>query len=230
MVTTNPREEKGKEIAEKPDQIKRIDENCYHVKSQSQDSWYDVIATEIGFVCDCPDYQYRKSKCKHVYAVEFSRTIRKEIWKHVTISPLSTQNCPYCNSDNITKYGIRRTKAGNIQRYTCKDCTKWFVFNAGFEKMRASPQVITSAMQLYFSGESLRNVTAFLKLQGVKVSHVAVFKWIKKYVKLMESYLENITPQFWVDNGDIVTCFHFLFFEECSQFQQVSYRVFLSFL
>jgi len=65
----------------------------------------------------------------------------------------------------------------------------------GFEKMRASPEAITSAMQLYFSGESLRNVTQFLKLQGVKISHVAVYKWIKKYIGLMEKYLENVTPQ-----------------------------------
>jgi putative transposase len=34
----------------------------------------------------------------------------------------------------------------------------------------------------------------FLKLQGVKMSHVAIYKWIKKYVVLMKSYLEKITP------------------------------------
>ncbi len=193
----NKREEKGKEIAQKPDQIKRIDDNWYQVKAQSlsYDSWYDVVSTKTGLVCDCPDNQWRKVKCKHIFAVEFSRTIRKEIWKHVTISPLSAQNCPKCNSDNIKKYGIRHNKNYDLQRYNCKNCGKWFVFNAGFENMRSSPQMITSAMQLYFSGESLRNVTAFLRLQGVKVTHVAVYKWIKKYVKLMENYLEKITPQ-----------------------------------
>jgi transposase-like protein len=61
--------------------------------------------------------------------------------------------------------------------------------------MKATPQVITSAMQLYFTGESLRNVQNFLRLQGVDVSHVAVYKWIKKYVALMEKYLEQIKPQ-----------------------------------
>jgi transposase-like protein len=60
--------------------------------------------------------------------------------------------------------------------------------------MRATPHVITSAMQLYFTGESFRNVQKFLKLQGVKVTHVPVFKWIKKYVGLMENYLEQIRP------------------------------------
>jgi transposase-like protein len=60
--------------------------------------------------------------------------------------------------------------------------------------MRASPQIITSAMQLYFTGESLRNVQKFLKLQGVKISHVAVGKWIRKYTDLMNQYLEKIKP------------------------------------
>ena len=60
--------------------------------------------------------------------------------------------------------------------------------------MRATPQMITSAMQLYFTGGSFRNVQKFLKLQGVKMTHVAIYKWIKKYVALMKSYLEKITP------------------------------------
>jgi transposase-like protein len=64
----------------------------------------------------------------------------------------------------------------------------------GFEGMRVSPQVITSAMQLYFTGESLRNVQKFLKLQGVIVSHVAVAKWINKYTELMNQYLEEVKP------------------------------------
>jgi transposase-like protein len=61
--------------------------------------------------------------------------------------------------------------------------------------MKARPEVITSAMQLYFTGESLRNVQKFLKLQGVNVSHVAVYKWIQKYVLLMGKYLSQIKPQ-----------------------------------
>jgi len=61
--------------------------------------------------------------------------------------------------------------------------------------MKVSPQAITSAMQLYFTGESLRNVQKFLKLQGVKVSHVAIYKWIAKYTALMQRYLGQITPK-----------------------------------
>jgi transposase-like protein len=57
--------------------------------------------------------------------------------------------------------------------------------------MRAPAYAITSAIQLYFSGESFRNVMRFLELRGVHVSHIAVYKWIKKYVTL-QSYVEKI--------------------------------------
>ncbi|WP_245871566.1 DDE-type integrase/transposase/recombinase [Candidatus Nitrosotenuis aquarius] len=192
----NTRQEKGKALAEKPNQIRRIDDNWYQVRSQSlkHESWYDVVQTETGFVCDCPDHQWRKVKCYHIYAVEFSQLIRNEVFRTVCIEELTTNKCIFCYSGNIIKRGIRKNKVGDLQRFYCNDCKRWFVFNIGFEKMRASPETITSALQLYFSGESLRNVCNFLKLQGNKVSHMTVYRWIKKYVNLMESYLENIPP------------------------------------
>ena len=61
--------------------------------------------------------------------------------------------------------------------------------------MKADPHVITASLQLYFTGESLRNVQKFIRLQGVEVSHQTIFNWISKYTKLMEKYLEKITPQ-----------------------------------
>ena len=61
--------------------------------------------------------------------------------------------------------------------------------------MHATPQAITSAMQLYFTGESLRSVQKFIKLQGVEVSHQTVYNWIQKYTNLMKKYIDKITPQ-----------------------------------
>ena len=56
--------------------------------------------------------------------------------------------------------------------------------------------MVTSAMQLYFTGESLRNVQKFLELQGVKITHVSIYNWIRKYVGLMKAYLEKLIPNF----------------------------------
>jgi transposase-like protein len=61
--------------------------------------------------------------------------------------------------------------------------------------MKHNPQGITTAMQLYFSGESLRNTARSLKLIGVQVSHQTIYNWIEKYMALMGKYLDKITPQ-----------------------------------
>jgi putative transposase len=60
--------------------------------------------------------------------------------------------------------------------------------------MKHNPHGITTAIQLYFSGESLRNTAESLGLIGMDVSHQTVYNWIEKYTKLMEKYLEKITP------------------------------------
>jgi len=133
--------------------------------------------------------------CKHIWAVEFSLALRNEVRSQVVIKPLDMQTCLYCGSATIKKDGVRHNKNGEIQRFTCKACGKRFVRNLGFERLKATPQIVTSALQLYFTGESLRNVQKFLLLQGVTVSHQTVYNWVKKYIRLMEKYLDKITPQ-----------------------------------
>jgi transposase-like protein len=112
------------------------------------------------------------------------------------IEPISnTNSCVNCHSAKIVNFGIRHNHSGNIQKYRCNDCKRHFTINLGFEKMHATPQMVKSAMQLYFTGESLRNVQKFLRLQGVTISHIAVYKWINKYVALMQKHLEQIKPK-----------------------------------
>jgi putative transposase len=191
----NSRELKGLEIARgKENQISRIDATTYRVLSQSGNGEYAVCLSEDEWRCECPDHRYRGVKCKHIWAVEFSLKMREEVKQSLVIQPLDSLTCVFCGSDEIVRDAKRHNKYGDIQRYLCKACGKRFSINLGFEGMRVSPQAITSAMQLYFTGESLRNVQKFLRLQGVKVSHVAVYKWIDKYVLLMKKYVDKITP------------------------------------
>jgi putative transposase len=182
------------EIIAKNKSIRRINDHFYKVKSQSGNGKYDVIAKELGYICSCPDHKFRGVRCKHIQAVIISFALRKEVESHVVISPITVGNCPDCKSEQIVKHGVRHNKSGNIQRFSCRQCGKWFTQNLGFERMHATPNIITSAMQLYFSGESFRNIRRFLDLQSFKISHVAVFKWIKKYVTMMGNYLEQIKP------------------------------------
>jgi len=76
----------------------------------------------------------------------------------------------------------------------CRDCSRKFSTNLGFEKMRVTPEQITMAMNLYFNGEYTRKTVQSLLLTGIEVSSVTVHNWIKKYVMLMYRYLDRITP------------------------------------
>lgn len=196
MSSLNARENRGQEIAGKTGQVRRIDSETYLVHSQSSKEIYDVIKSSLGgWLCSCPDHLYRGSKCKHIYAVEYSFALRQEVLVTKIEPIVDPSKCLACGSRAIVRDGIRRNKYGDLQKYNCKACGHYFTLNLGFEGMRATPQAITGAMQLYFTGESLRNVQKFLRLQGVQVSHVAVYKWIRKYIRLMEQYLEKIQPQ-----------------------------------
>jgi transposase-like protein len=191
------RQENGQAIANKPNQIARIDDKEYKVKSQSSDHEYHILNTELGWICSCSDHIYRGVKCKHIHAVEFSQTLRKEVKQKasVVIQPIVSSNCIFCKSDKLVKFGIRHNNHGDIQKFKCKSCNRFFSINIGFAKMKHNPQGITTAMQLYFSGESLRNTAESLRLIGVDVSYQTIYNWIKKYTKLMNEYLEQITPK-----------------------------------
>jgi putative transposase len=196
MVTqlATTRTERGQAIAQTKGQVNRIDEMLYIVKSQSGNGEYTVNRINGEWFCECPDNIYRHTPCKHIHAVNFSLAVRTEV-KAKVIAPISNiSTCVYCGSSNIVKDGIRKNKSGNLQVFNCKDCQKDFTFNIGFEKMKHNPQAITSAMQLYFSGASLRNTMESLRLLGVEVSHQTVYNWIRKYVRLMKEYSERLVP------------------------------------
>lgn len=194
----NLRELRGKLIADKPNAIQRLDERTYRVTSQSGNGTYLVrkarMNRTIGWVCECPDHTHRRVKCKHVWGVEFSLALRKVV-EPTVIEPLTIEACIYCRSEKLIKWGVRHNKHGDIQKFSCKACGKFFTVNLGFERMKHNPQAVTTAMQLYYSGASLRNVAKSLKLIGAEVSHQTIYNWIAKYTELMQKYLDKITPQ-----------------------------------
>ena len=194
-MSFDPREQRGRLICDLRTEVRRLDANEYAVKSQAGNGEYQIRATELGWSCSCPDYAYRQAKCKHIYAVEFSKKIRTAVELGTLAEFTTTEACVSCGGRHVVKDGKRRNKAGDLQRFVCRDCGYLFSVNVGFERMKHNPKAITTALQLYFSGESLRNTQKSLRLLGVQVSHKTVWKWIEKYVGLMEKYLDKITPQ-----------------------------------
>jgi transposase len=77
-MITDARETRGKEIADQGDQIKKINDHSFKVKSQSGSGFYEVKSTESGMTCDCPDFLYRGGKCKHIAATRYYLEIEKD--------------------------------------------------------------------------------------------------------------------------------------------------------
>jgi transposase-like protein len=189
------RENLGQQIASSEGHVFRVDDTNYKVRSQSvHEFFYDVEETEIGWTCSCPDHKYRGLKCKHIWAVVVSLGLRQQAKASLVLEPITISDCPRCHSQKIRKDGVWHAKHGDIQRYECANCGKKFSINVGFEKMKHNPKAITAAMQLYFSGESLRNTQKSLRLPGTDVSHKTVSNWISKYTAIMKDYADNLKP------------------------------------
>jgi len=57
---------------------KKINDPSFKVKSQLCNGFYEVKATESGMTCDCPDFDYRGGKCKHIQATRYYLEIEKD--------------------------------------------------------------------------------------------------------------------------------------------------------
>ena len=150
--------------------------------------------------CECPDFRYRHVVCKHIYAVMFSQTLRQRVMsENLGLEEIDEPDviCKRCGSTKVIKQGFRVNKNGKVQRYKCKECGYKFVLKeSGFHKMKNKPKIITLALDLYFKGISYRKIVDHLRqFYGIKVSHVAIIKWVKKYTELMKRYVDSLMPQ-----------------------------------
>lgn len=100
-------------------------------------------------------------------------------------------NCKYCDSETVVKNGNVKGE----QVYKCKNCGHRFTEGSAFPKMRTESRIISSSIDFYFEGLSIRKIsTQIEKLYGVHVSNVSVWKWIMKYSALVSQYVETLSP------------------------------------
>lgn len=91
-------------------------------------------------------------------------------------------NCRFCGSKNYAKIGYRYNKKGKIQRYLCNNCNRKFTFDNGFLHKEFRDKVITSSLDLYFNGLSLRKISNhFYSCYNIKVSYATIYNWIIEY-------------------------------------------------
>ncbi|MBI1658842.1 MAG: IS1/IS6 family transposase [Thaumarchaeota archaeon] len=190
------RADRGRRIFEHGGQVRRIDDIEYEVKSQTwPDRAYAVFRTERGWICSCPDHLEAGHTCKHIHAVDISIRMRQAVQTGTTIRQVDPTKCKHCGSHSIIRDCIRHFKKGDVQQYRCKDCKKRFTHNLGFEGKRATPEQVSTGIELLFAGMSTRKVATTLKGMGVTISHQTVLNWATQYAEIMERFADKILPR-----------------------------------
>jgi putative transposase len=194
---------RGYAIIAKGDEPGRISEGAYEIRSQSGLGVYRLTKHNTGWDCTCPDYVNRHEvvgECKHVNALRLwlkakEDTERTDVFE-APKTVLSFEHCRFCNSVDLLRWGYRKTKQGRKPRFKCRTCGKRFVVDEGFLKSRFDPKIVTLCLDMFYKGASLRKITQHVaQFYGMKVTHVAILKWVRKFSELIDSYTTQLTPQ-----------------------------------
>ena len=197
------RNERAKLILEKGSP-ETLDEFTYLVPSQNSDKKYKVTHFD-SYSCECEDFQKRcKGKnlyCKHIKAIILFQNIKAkyevkpEVEKINLIIESQKDICPECQSENLIKSGIRKTKIGIKQRYECKDCKKRFVLSP-IKNIKGNEKLVCLAMDCYYKGLSYRDISdQFSQFYNLKISHVTIRDWILRFSEIIEKYSKTLTPK-----------------------------------
>lgn len=180
-----------------------LDENTYLVPSQFSDKKYLVTYFDT-YSCNCPDFQHHcKGKgifCKHIKTIllfkklkEKVEIINKEV--DIFIETPKQKLCPFCNSEDLVKSGIRKTQFENKQRYECKKCKKRFVLSP-IPKIKGNAKLVCLAMDCYYKGLSYRDISdQFKQFYGLSLSHETIRNWVLRFSEVMEKYSKTLQPK-----------------------------------
>lgn len=108
------------------------------------------------------------------------------------VQPNSEVVCKYCSSSAVSKYG----KYGDMQLYWCKICERKFKGDDTLFHMKVSPEYISSALALYYTGSSINDICLhFRDAKGYHPSKSVVFQWVDKYTDLAVNHFRQYQPQ-----------------------------------
>lgn len=90
-------------------------------------------------------------------------------------------HCPYCDSRDLRKSGVRHNSNRTLQLYRCTNCWRHFTPLSGI-KTKYSPEIIARALLSYYTGNSEEQVSALLrKRHRTAIPRRTIGRWISKY-------------------------------------------------
>jgi hypothetical protein len=99
------REQRGLALAE-AGQIRRTNKAWYVPSQNGKGHHYSVILDGEYPRCTCPDYELRRQRCKHIYAVEY--TLKRETSPNGTVTVTETKKVTY--KQNWRPYNSAKTE------------------------------------------------------------------------------------------------------------------------
>jgi transposase len=212
------RKERGAEIA-RTNHIRKSDKG-WLVPSQTSDASYIVQFSEFDHKhsCDCPDYQHRHIKCKHIFAVEL--IVTEEIDELGTVTQTITKKVSY--SQNWQAYDEAQTHQKELFLQLLRDVTSGIPqpeYTFGRPKLPLSDMVFLSALKV-FSTFSLRRfltdaeiarergyivkVPAYASV-GHFIENPDITLIIKELIELTSLALRTVETDFTIDSSGFGT-------------------------
>lgn len=182
---TELRQAKGLEIA-KTGKI-RLEGRYWRVPSQNINKYYEVIFRLDKSECNCPDYQERQIKCKHIFAVE--ATVSKSLDRlggsisHTEIKRITyPQNWSAYNASQLHEQDL-------FMKLLSELCTEIEepLYKFGRPRLPLSGMVFSSAMKVY-STFSLRRFMCDMRTAKEKgyANTVSSYSSVSNYMRRNE--------------------------------------------
>ena len=100
--------------------------------------------------------------------------------------------CKNCGSEAVVKYGSYK----GVPRYWCKVCKRKFKADNALFHMKVSPEYISTALSMYYSGSSISDIRNHLKQEhGYYPSKHVVFEWVDKFTSLAAKQFQDVKPK-----------------------------------
>jgi transposase-like protein len=101
-------------------------------------------------------------------------------------------NCKYCQSNNVIKYG----RYNDIQLYYCKSCGSKFKDDDTTFHMKTDANEISSALNMYFEGMSVKAIRRHLLQEHEHAPSTAtIYEWIQKYTQYATDSIKDYHPK-----------------------------------
>jgi transposase len=190
------------------------------VPSQSNGNSYNVEFSEFEHQhsCTCADYQYRKIKCKHIFAVEL--IVTEEIDEHGAVTQTVTKKVSY--TQDWTAYNLAQTQQKGLFMQLLRDVCSSIPqpeYTFGRPKLPLADMVFASALKV-FSTFSLRRFITDAKTAtekryitkvpsystiGVYMEKPELTPVIRELIKITSLALASVENDFTIDSSGFGT-------------------------